>query len=266
MDPCIRKTTKPYKIPSTPKPSTSSSEKTILVTSLCRSPEKFARQIINEEKHLTAAEVYDTICTNLLTETSEIVNLISPIHSPIETKENTLKDLEVSDTDSEQTKIELRKSYLNPQTKTKKAAKTPCGYMIKKGSRKGQSCNLPTLNESKLCSMHRPTRSLGKTSDLETRVEYLEKKVKSLNQLLTRWMNKKQPQKLKLKNISFASLKKLSRTDKFYFKAMQPPNKVLLKCGDKTFIIKSPKSLSTLNLNEKNYLKFDETTNKFQWY
>lgn len=136
--------------------------------------------------------------------------------------------------------------------------------MITKGPRKGESCNLPTFNETKLCSTHRGT--LGKSTALERRVDFLERKVKSLNQLLTRWMSKKPAQKLKLNNISFSPLKKLSHTDKFHFIAIQPPNKVTVKCGDKTLVLKVPKSLLKLNLTEENYLKFNEQTNKFKWY
>lgn len=266
MDPCIRKLTLPSKIPSNYKikQNNSSEEKTLLVTSLALSPKEFAQQIFKEEeRNLTAAHAYDTLCTSLLTDSVEMVDLISPIHSPVIEK----KDLEVSDTDSEQTKLELKKSYLKSQSKTKKAAKTPCGYIIKKGNRKGQSCNLLSSNESKLCSIHRPTRSLAKSSsDLEKRVEYLEKKVKGLNQLLTRWMSKKPTKTLKLKNVYFTNLKKLSKSENYHFMAFQQPNKVTLKRENKTYMLKLPKSLIKVDLTKENYLKFSQNSNQFKWY
>lgn len=52
MDPYIRKTTKPSKMLSNLKPTTSTSEERLLVTSLCLSPKTFARQIINEELNI----------------------------------------------------------------------------------------------------------------------------------------------------------------------------------------------------------------------
>lgn len=60
----------------------------------------------------------------------------------------------------------------------------PSCYVIKKESRKGQPCGMPAFNESKLCSIHATS---GKSMDVERRVQFLERKLKSFNQLVMRW-------------------------------------------------------------------------------
>lgn len=265
MDPWIRKPTKPTQVTTSTSKMTSQNQ-TLLVSALCESPIEFAKQIIKEDQNLT---VPDDSCKFLLIkeEQTTVGDEYNKLCDSL-----LIEELDVS-TDSEDTKIMLRKEtkLISPLKQTpKKRNKTTCVYEIRKGSRKGQQCNMPAFSLDKLCSIHKKNDKVNSTKKdeklaiLENKVTYLETKLKELEETVKTLSTIKSG--IKLKNCQFLKINKLSKTERYWYVGNRNGRQVTLKSDSKKIVtINLPKALQNSKINNNYYLKYSEEIEMFQW-